>query len=53
MIKKFIKEEISYSLGNKVTYQRIDNTDDDMIKDIDYYTAHWSEKHDTELLKGH
>lgn len=51
MIKKFIKEEIAYSLGNPVTYQRIDNTDDDMIKDIDYYTAHWSEKHDTELLK--
>jgi len=51
MIKKFIKEEIAYSLGNKITYQRINNDEDDMIKDIDYYTAHWSEKHDTELLK--
>lgn len=51
MIKKFVKEEIAYSLGNPVTYQRIDSSDDDMIKDITYYTAHWSEKHDTELLK--
>lgn len=51
MVKKFIKEEIAYSLGNPITYQRINNDEDDMIKDISYYTAHWSEKHDVELLK--
>lgn len=51
MIKKFIKEEISYSLGNPITYQSIANTDENIIFDVNYYTAHWSKKHDKELLK--
>lgn len=51
MVKKFIKEEIAYSLSNGVTYQRLTDEADDMIADIAYHTAHWSKKHNTELLK--
>ncbi|MGL5153089.1 MAG: phage portal protein, partial [Clostridium sp.] len=49
-IKKFIKEEVAYTLGNDITYEsRTDN--DTVIKDIEYYTAHWDELHDTDLMK--
>lgn len=49
-IKKFIKEEVAYTLGNDITYEsRTDN--ENIIKDIDYYTAHWNELHDTDLMK--
>lgn len=49
-IKKFIKEEVAYTLGNDITYKsRTDN--ENIIKDIEYYTAHWNELHDTNLMK--
>ncbi|WP_404988108.1 phage portal protein [Clostridium culturomicium] len=49
-IKKFIKEEVAYTLGNDITYEsRSDN--ENVIKDIEYYTAHWDELHDTNLMK--
>ena len=49
-IKKFIKEEISYTVGNDITYEsKSDNSD--IVKDIEYYTAHWDELHDTDLMK--
>lgn len=49
-IKKFIKEEVAYTLGNDITYEsRTDN--DSLIKDIEYYTAHWNELHDTDVMK--
>lgn len=49
-IKKFIKEEVAYTLGNDITYEsRIDNKN--VIKDIEYYTAHWDELHDTNVMK--
>lgn len=49
-IKKFIKEEVAYTLGNDITYEsRTEN--DNVIKDIEYYTAHWNELHDTDLMK--
>ena len=49
-IKKFIKEEVAYTLGNDITYES--RSDDvNIIKDIDYYTAHWNELHDTDLMK--
>ena len=49
-IKKFIKEEVAYTLGNDITYEsRSDNSNE--IKDIEYYTAHWNELHDTDLMK--
>lgn len=49
-IKKFIKEEVAYTLGNDITYEsRNDNKN--VVKDIEYYTAHWNELHDTDLMK--
>ncbi|SHK39141.1 phage portal protein, SPP1 family [Clostridium cavendishii DSM 21758] len=49
-IKKFIKEEVAYTLGNDITYEsRTDNVN--TIKDIEYNTAHWDELHDTDLMK--
>lgn len=49
-IKKFIKEEVAYTLGNDITYESR-NDDSNIIKDIEYYTAHWNELHDTDLMK--
>jgi SPP1 family phage portal protein len=49
-IKKFIKEEVAYTLGNSITYESR-NGNEDVIKDIEYYTAHWNELHDTDLMK--
>lgn len=51
MIKKYIKEEIAYSLGNPITFQSLSKDDEEIVTDINYYTAHWSKKHDRELLK--
>lgn len=49
-IKKFIKEEVAYTLGNDITYEsRTDN--EDVVNDIEYYTAHWDELHDTDVMK--
>ncbi|NMF04563.1 phage portal protein [Clostridium beijerinckii] len=49
-IKKFIKEEVSYTVGNPITYESR-NDDSSIIHDIEYYTAHWDELHDTDLMK--
>ncbi|AGX43964.1 phage portal protein [Clostridium saccharobutylicum] len=49
-IKKFIKEEVSYTVGNSITYESR-NDDANIINDIEYYTAHWDELHDTDLMK--
>lgn len=48
-IKKFIKEETSYSVGNDITYVS-KKGDANVIKDIDYYLEHWSEQHDSLLM---
>ncbi len=49
-IKKFIKEEVSYSIGNNINY--ISNSGNDQeIKDIAYFLGHWSEQHDITLMK--
>ncbi|NFH48843.1 phage portal protein [Clostridium sporogenes] len=49
-IKKFIKEEVAYTLGNDIGYEsRTDNKN--VVNDIEYYTAHWNELHDTDLMK--
>lgn len=49
-IKKFIKEEVAYTLGNDITYEsRTDN--ENIVRDIEYNTAHWNELHDTDLMK--
>lgn len=49
-IKKFIKEEVSYTVGNEITYESRSG-DPNIIKDIEYYTSHWDELHDTDLMK--
>lgn len=49
-IKKFIKEEVSYTVGNQITYESR-NDDINIIYDIEYYTAHWDELHDSDLMK--
>ncbi|WP_294379009.1 phage portal protein [uncultured Clostridium sp.] len=49
-IKKFVKEEVAYTLGNDITYEsRTDN--ENVVQDIEYYTAHWDELHDTDVMK--
>lgn len=49
-VKKFIKEEVSYTVGNDITYEsKSDNND--IVNDIEYYTTHWDELHDTDLMK--
>ncbi|EPY2285331.1 phage portal protein [Clostridium sporogenes] len=50
-IKKFIKEEVSYSVGNDVTYIS-KSGDENIVNDIDYYLDHWSEGHDSNLAKN-
>ena len=50
-VKKFIKEEVSYTLGNKISYlSKSSNTK--IIDAIEYNLSHWSEKHDQNLLKN-
>lgn len=49
-MKKFIKEEVSYVVGNDIAYEsRQDNIN--IVKDIEYYTAHWNELHDSDVMK--
>lgn len=49
-VKKFIKEEVSYSIGNDINY--ISNSGNDQeIKDIKYNLGHWSEQHNSNLMK--
>ncbi|MDU1822578.1 MULTISPECIES: phage portal protein [Clostridium] len=49
-IKKFIREEVAYTVGNDITYEsRSDN--DEIVENIEYYTAHWNELHDSDLMK--
>lgn len=50
-IKKFIKEEVSYSVGNDVTYIS-KSGNENIVNDIDYYIDHWSEGHDSNLSKN-
>ena len=50
-IKKFIKEEVSYSVGNDVTYISKSGAEN-IVNDIDYYLDHWSEGHDSNLAKN-
>ncbi|WP_315168690.1 phage portal protein [Metaclostridioides mangenotii] len=49
-IKKFIKEEAAYTVGNKITYEAIEK-DDKLVNNIEYYTAHFNEMHDSDLMK--
>ncbi|HBJ2612310.1 TPA: phage portal protein [Clostridium botulinum] len=50
-IKKFILEEVSYSVGNDITYIS-KSGNENIVNDIDYYLDHWSEGHDSNLAKN-
>lgn len=50
-IKKMTKEEVSYSVGNDVTYISKSGAED-ITNDIDYFLDHWSEGHDSNLAKN-
>lgn len=50
-LKKFVKEEVSYSVGNEITYIA-KSGNENIINDIDYYLEHWSENHDSNLAKN-
>lgn len=50
LFKKFINDEIAYSLGNNISY--ISNKGDkELIDIIDYGFGHWAKIHDQELMK--
>ena len=47
-VKKFVKEETSYSFGNQINY--ISKTGNkDIINDIDFYFSSWDENHSIKL----
>lgn len=48
--KKFINDEIAYSIGNPISYISTQG-DNDLIGIIDLNFSHWSKVHDQELLK--
>jgi SPP1 family phage portal protein len=48
--KKFINDEIAYSLGNPINYISTKG-DSELIDAIDLNFAHWSKVHDQKLLK--
>lgn len=50
-IKKFTKEEVSYSVGNDITYTS-HKGDDNIIELLRLATAHWKVDHDANLAKN-
>ena len=50
-IKKFVKEEVSYSVGNDINYIS-HSGNEEIVNVIKYNTAHWAEDHDAKLLKN-
>lgn len=49
-IQKFINEEASYCMGNKITYSSHSNNQN-VIEDLRLNFRHWKEKHNKELCK--
>jgi len=50
-IKRFVKEEVSYSVGNDITYISR-SSDDEIVNVLKYNLAHWKEDHDSTLAKN-
>lgn len=48
--KKFINDEIAYSIGNPISYISTEG-DNDLIQTIDLNFSYWSKIHDQELMK--
>ncbi|MDY5098786.1 MULTISPECIES: phage portal protein [Clostridia] len=49
--KKFVKEEVSYAVGNPITYESLSGNSD-LIRKIELNTYHWDENHDSDLMKN-
>ncbi len=49
-IKKFIKEEVSYSVGKELAYESTEGNTN-FIKDINYTLSHWESNHNSDLMK--
>ncbi len=49
-MKKFIKEEVSYSVGKDIAYESISGNNQ-FIKDINYTISHWKSSHNSDLMK--
>lgn len=49
-IRKFVKEEVSYVVGNPLTYASRDGKTD-QLKNITKATYHWDENHEANLMK--
>ncbi|MEG1313068.1 MAG: phage portal protein [Bacilli bacterium] len=49
-MKKFIKEEVSYSVGKELAYESVEGNNQ-FIKDINYTMAHWKSNHNSDLMK--
>lgn len=52
--KKFLKEEVSYSVGNDINYTSLGDDvelEEEVLKDIRYYLAHIPSDHDIDLFK--
>ncbi|MBU3098373.1 MULTISPECIES: phage portal protein [Clostridium] len=50
-VKRFVKEEVSYSVGNDITYIS-KSSNDDIVNTLKYNLAHWKEDHDSVLAKN-
>ncbi len=49
-IKKFVKEEVSYSVGKELAYESISGISES-VKDINYTISHWESSHNINLMK--
>ncbi|MEW9093732.1 MAG: phage portal protein [Clostridiaceae bacterium] len=50
-LKKFLKEEVAYSVGTPLSYVSKTN-DNNIVEEIEYYTYHWDKNHDAQLMKN-
>ena len=48
--KKFVREEVSYTVGNRLTYESRKGNKD-FVEQLELNTYHWNENHDTDLMK--
>lgn len=49
-IKKFVKEEVAYTVGNPITYESRGN-DTNVIDDVTSLLNNWNKNHDCDLMK--
>ena len=49
--KKFVKEEVSYTVGNPITYENKSQQDEDLLDELNLTLATWDKNHDSDLMK--